>query len=202
MKNSLCLLILVVLVSCNNKTENKTSENTKNVTETLKNKVVTPKNPCDLFGTDQLVSVFDIQDASTIEMYARDLYGTKKQCQFIWPEEKGSVAGSQIMIDITSKTDDMGATFSRMLELDLQNGLTARENNQTIVIKPKPIENLGDFAYHWEQPSFQSVQKITFQVNDEYRVDITYNSHGSIKVSGELIKSELIEIGNQIKQKL
>lgn len=202
MKKSLYLLILVVLVSCNNKTENNTSENTKNDTETLENKVVTPKNPCDLFGTDQLVSVFDIQDASTIEMYARDQYGTKKQCQFIWPEEKGSVAGSQIMIDITSKTDDMGATFSRMLDLDLQNGLTARENNETIIIKPTPLENFGDFAYHWEQPSFQSVQKITFQVNDAYRVDITYNAHGTINASKDLIKSKLIEIGKTIKENL
>lgn len=195
-------IIVLAITSCNNKTENNTSENTKNDTETSENKVVTPKNPCDLFGTEQLVSVFDIQDASTIEMYARDLYGTKKQCQFIWPEEKGSVAGSQIMIDITSKTEDMGATFSRMLDLDLQNGLTARENNETIIIKPTPLENFGDFAYHWEQPSFQSVQKITFQVNDAYRVDITYNAHGTINASKDLIKSKLIEIGNQIKQKL
>lgn len=180
-------LIMFVLVSCNNKTENNASENTKNETEVLENKVVTPKNPCDLFNAEQLVRVFDIKNVSTIEMYARDQYGSKKQCQFIWTQEKGSVAGSQIMIDITSKTEDMGATFSRMLELDLQNGLSARENNQTIIIKPTPLENFGDFAYHWEQPSFQSVQKITFQVNNEYRVDITYNAHKSIDASTELI---------------
>ncbi|BCY28960.1 hypothetical protein [Flavobacterium okayamense] len=202
MKKSLYLLILVVLVSCNNKTENNTSENKKNVTETSENKVVTPKNPCDLFNTDQLVSVFDIKNASTIEMYARDQYGSKKQCQFIWTEEEGSVAGSQIMIDITSKTEDMGATFARMLELDLQNGLTARENNETIIIKPTVLENFGDFAYHWEQHSFQSVQKITFQVNNEYRVDITYNAHKSINASKDLIKSKLIAIGKTIKQNL
>lgn len=202
MKKSLYLLILVVLVSCNNKTENNTSENKKNVTETSENKVVTPKNPCDLFNTDQLVSVFDIKNASTIEMYARDQYGTKKQCQFIWTEEEGSVAVSQIMIDITSKTEDMGATFARMLELDLQNGLTARENNETIIIKPTALENFGDFAYHWEQASFQSVQKITFQVNNEYRVDITYNAHKSINASKDLIKSKLIAIGKTIKQNL
>ena len=195
-------LMLLMLVSCNNKTESNSTENTNNATETSENKVVTPKKPCDLFGTDQLVSAFDIKDASTIEMYARDLYGTKKQCQFIWPEEKGSVAGSQIMIDITSRTEDMGATFSRMLELDLQNGLSARENNQTIIIKPIPLNGFGDFAYHWEQPNFQSVQKITFQVNNEYRVDITYNAHGTINASTDLIKSKLIEIGKIVKENL
>lgn len=196
MKKSLYLLILVVLVSCNNKTEN-----TKNNTETLESKVVTPKNPCDLFGKDQLVSVFDIQNASTIEMYARDEYGTQT-CQFIWPEEEGSVAASQIMIDITPKTEDMGATFARMLELDLQNGLTARENNETIIIKPTPLENFGDFAYHWEQPSFQSVQKITFQVNNEYKVNITYTAHKAVNAPKDLIKSKLIEIGKIIKKAL
>ena len=195
-------LMLLLLVSCSNKPENKSTENTNNIPKTSSNKVATPKNPCDLFDENQLANVFGVADKSLIEMYSRDKYETTKQCQFIWQEEKGSVEGNQIMIDITSKTETMGATFSRMLELDLQNGLTARENNETIIIKPTPLENFGDFAYHWEQPNFQSVQKITFQVNNDYRVDVTYNSHRHINASTDIIKSKLIEIGKQIKQKL
>lgn len=159
-------------------------------------------NPCDLFDTQNLVDVFGIADASTIEMYAREQNGSKKQCQFLWPEEKGSVAGSQIMIDITSKAEDMGATFSRMLQLDLQNGLSANENGQTTIIKPTGLIGFGKSAYHWEQPNFQNVQKITFQVENNYRIDITYNAHNAVNISKDLIKMKLIEIGKQIKQKL
>jgi hypothetical protein len=202
MKKNLYLLILVVLVSCNNKTENNSSENTKNDIETLESKVVTPKKPCDLFNSDQLVSVFDIKDASTIEMYARDQYGTKKQCQFIWPEEKGSIVGSQIMIDISCKSDDMGATFSRMLELDLQKGLTASENGKVITILPTSIKGFGDHAYHWTQPDFQQVQKIVFQVDDNYKVEITYTAHKQAKLAAEDAKNKLVEIGNLIQNKL
>ena len=195
-------LIMLVLVSCNNKTENNSSEKTNNSVNTSVNKVVIVQNPCELFDANQLANLFDIADKSLIEMYSRDKYGSTKQCQFIWQEKAGSVETSQIMIDITSKSEDMGSTFSKMLELDLQNGLPARENNQTLIIKPTPLEDFGNFAYHWAQPNFQNVQKITFQVNNEYRVDITYNTHGTNKIAASLIKSKLIQIGKTIKEKL
>ncbi len=94
---------------------------------------ILPVNPCELFDANQLASVFNITDKSLIEIYARDKYASTKQCQFIWQESVGSVKGSQIMIDISHKTEDKGAAFSRMLELDLQNGLTARENNEPLL---------------------------------------------------------------------
>ena len=204
MKKILSTVLLVLALGCNTKNESTNSLNDKKETETTTSSIknIKPVNPCELFNAEQLATFFDIADASTIEMYARNQYGTKKQCQFIWPEEKGSVAGSQIMIDITSKTEDMGATFSRMLELDLLNGLSARENGQTIIIKPTLLEGFGEFAYHWEQPGFQNVQKIAFQVRNDYRVDIMYNAYGAINASAAMIKNKLSEIGKQIKQNL
>lgn len=204
MKNILNIVLLVALFSCT--TKNKTEqETTLEATSISKNddEAIKPIKPCDFFNQDQLAKVFDIKDKSTIEMYARDNFRLNtNQCQFIWQEEKGSVKGSQIMIDITHKTPDDGATFSRMLELKLKNGLTARENNQTITIMPTPLEGFNDFAFHWTQPNFQNVQIIAFQVNNNYMVEITFNCHMGIEVSQEDIKNKLIEIGNQIKRSL
>lgn len=201
MKTLILILSLLLLASCNSKTKDAT-ESEVVTTEKESTSTINAVNPCNLFSSEDLVKVFNITDASTVEMYARDQYGTKKQCQFIWQEEKGSVAGSQIMIDITSKSEDMGATFSRMLQMDLQNGLSARENGQTIIIKPTLLEGFGDFAYHWEQIDFQNVQKITFQVKNDYRVDIVYNAHEAIYAPKDIVKTKLIEIGKTIKEKL
>lgn len=193
MKKIIVLLIVIAIASCNNKsTENETNDT----------KAVKAQNPCELFDVNQLANVFNIADNSLIEMYSHDKYENTKQCQFIWQEKAGSIEASQIMIDITHKTENMGTTFSRMLALDLKNGLTALENNQTIIIKPTPLNGFGNFAYHWEQPSFQNVQKIAFQVDNNYRVVITFNCHKNIKVSQNEIKNRLIKIGTIIKEKL
>lgn len=202
MKHILYTVCLLIAVSCNNKTANSAETPESNKNEQPEKAAIAPINPCDLFNKEQLTTVFSIVDSTTIEMFARDKYGDSKQCQFIWPDEKESIQGSQIMIDISSKTPDMGATFSRMLELDKQNGLTARENNETIIIMPTSLQGFGDHAYHWEQIDFQSVQKITFHVRNEYRIDITYNAHKHINMPKEEVKNKLIQIGKIIKQKL
>lgn len=206
MKSIVTTLAVILLLSCNNKTESSNTAETpseKTTTVQKSSKEVTPAKPCALFGKDQLVEVFNIQAPNTVEMYDKEKFRSNtNQCQFIWQEAEGSVKGSQIMIDISHKTKDMGATFSRMLELDLQKGLTARENNQTITIMPTPLEGFGDFAYHWTQPNFQNVQIIKFQVRNEYDVKITFNCHEGVTVSHEDIKNKIIEIGKHIQKQL
>lgn len=203
MKTIVYRIILLLLISCNSTTDKKESNTVDSKVKNTSAKDVKPASPCELFTSENLASLFEIKDASTIEMYVRDAFRENtNQCQFIWPEEKGSIKASQIMVDITHKYKDMGATFSRMLELDIKNGLTAIENGKTITIKPMPIDDFGDHAYHWTQPSFQNVQKITFQVENNYRVDITYNSHAGVNIQESVIKQKLIEIGQQIKKQL
>lgn len=200
MKSVLNTLIVLFLVSCNATTENSNPEENQTKVETTNE--VKPVNPCDLFSSAQLVAIFDIKDAATIETYPRDKYNTTKQCQFLWPEEEGSVRGSQIMIDISSRTEDMGATFSRMLQLDLEKGLSASEDGKVVNILPTKLQGFGENAYHWAQPNFQNTQKISFQVRGEYRVDITFNCDEGIQVSQELIKNKIIQVGEIIYQKL
>lgn len=199
MKKGIALLVMLSILSCNNKT----SENAKDLLDTSSNKEVTPLKPCNLFNADQLASVFNITDKSLIEMYARDEFRTNtNQCQFIWQEALGSVKGSQIMIDITHKYEDMGATFSRMLELKLLNGMNTQENNQIVTIIPTKLDGFNEHAYHWAQPSFQNVQKIAFQVRNDYNVEIMFNCHEGISVSQDAIKNKLIEIGKIIKENI
>lgn len=201
MKKTISLLIIVLLVGCNSQTEDKKTENIVPSKTTSKN--VSKVSPCELFGTEELAKVFAITDKNLIEMYPREKSGSHtNQCQFIWQEATGSVRGSQVMIDITHKSEDMGATFSRMLELHLQNGLTARENNQTITILPTPLADFGEFAYHWAQPSFQQTQIISFQKDDTYLVKITFNCHQGLSVSSEEIKTKLIKIASHIHEQL
>lgn len=201
MKSILNTLIVLLLVGCNATTsENSNSAEEQTKVETTSE--VKPVNPCDLFSSAQLVATFDIKDAATIEMYPRDKYNTTKQCQFIWPEEAGSVKGSQLMIDITSRTEDMGATFSRMLQLDLEKGLSASEDGKMVNILPAKLEGFGENAYHWAQPNFQNTQRISFQIRNEYRVDIIFNCNEGMEVSQELIKNKIIQVGKTIYQKI
>lgn len=200
MKSLLITSIVLFLVSCNATTEKSNPEGNETKLETTTE--VKPVNPCDLFSSEQLVAVFDIKDPATVEMYPRDKYSTTKQCQFIWLEEEGSVKGSQMMIDISSRTEDMGATFSRMLQLDLEKGLSASEDGKMVNILPAKLEGFGENAYHWAQPNFQNTQKISFQVRNEFRVDITFNCHEDIQVSQALVKDKIIQVGKVIYQKL
>lgn len=198
MKSILNIFLVVLLASCNSITDT-SNANQLNAENSSTNEVL-PVKPCELFSTEQLAFVFNIQDKSTIEMYDRSKHSATNQCQFIWPEEKGSLKSSQIMINITRKTPDDGSSFSRKLELDLQNGLSASENGKVVIIKPKEIEGFGNFAYHWAQPNFQNTQKIKFQLNDLYMVEILFNSN--TEVLPEDIENKLIKIGEILNQKL
>lgn len=204
MKLYLTLLFALLLIGCNTNSEKASTPSSSDAKSSTKvsSKEVTPAKPCDLFGKEELAKVFNIQAQSTIEMYTREGGMNTHQCQFIWQEEENAVMGSQVMIDISHKTDDMGATFSRMLELDLQNGLSASENGQIVNIKPTTINGFGDFAYHWTQPSFQNTHVLKFQVENDYSVKLTFNCHEGITVYQDDIKSKLIEIGKVIQQKL
>lgn len=202
MKNYLSILLLLI-VSCNTKNEKATPNEAEEATPaTAISKDVHPIDPCTLLKSEQLATMFNIVNDSAIETYTRDMYGTTKQCQFIWQEEKGSVKGSQLLVIISSKEKDAGATFSKMLQLDIENGLSASENGEVINIKPTPLQGFGDNAYHWTQPNFQNVQKIVFQVNNDYKVEIMFNCHKEISIDQEDIKNKLIETGTLIKGKL
>lgn len=200
MKKIINIIVVLTLISCNTKAEKLST--TETFTEEPSSKAIEAVKPCELFGIDQLASVFNIEDKSSIEMYDRTKSNTTKQCQFIWQEKDNAIQGSQIMINITHKSEDMGATFSRMLELDLEKGLSASENGKIIIIKPTPLEGFGDDAYHWEQLSFQNLQKIVFQVQNNYKIEILYNSHNGVNVEPNIIKNKLIQIGKTLNQQL
>lgn len=200
MKSALKILIIVLLISCNNKTDKKNAiESKEEVTSAKEIKTI---NPCDIFSSEQLVTIFNIQTPGNIEVNPKSKYGSTLQCQFAWYDNKETSKSSQVIIDISAKTSDMGATFSRMLELDLEKGLSGTENGKVVVIMPEKIDNFGDFAYHWQQPSFQNLQKISFQLDNQYRVDITYNSYKGIGLTSDEIKNNLMQIAQLIKQKI
>ncbi|CAM3903896.1 MULTISPECIES: hypothetical protein [Flavobacterium] len=196
MKNIINVIVVVLLISCTTKKENVNSNEA--TTENVVSEKVALINPCDLVSMDDIASAFGI-DISTIESYARNPYPDTNRCEFIWNDPNEVTKASQIMITISSnlEMEDMPRKFSNMLRMDIEKGVMGTKQQ---IIKPTPIDGFGANAYHWKEPDFQNVQKIKFQSNEAYLIEILFNS--SETVNSEEIKEKLIQIGKNIKQKI
>lgn len=198
MKNIANIIILVLLISCTTKKENPNSN-----TEEIKNEIsvveaVKLVNPCDLVSLEDIASAFEI-DIATIESYARNPYPDTNRCEFIWDDPSDVTKASQIMITISSnlEMEDMPRKFSNMLRMDIEKGVMGTKQQ---IIKPTSIDDFGTNAYHWTEPDFQNVQKIKFQSNEAYLVEVLFTT--STTVNSEEIKGKLLQIGKNIKQKI
>ncbi|WP_445710455.1 hypothetical protein [Flavobacterium sp.] len=198
MKNIANIIILVLLISCTSKKENTNSDNKEAAIENEVSEKVMLVNPCDLVSMDDIASAFGV-DIATIESYARNPYPDTNRCEFIWNDPNNVTKASQIMITISSnlEMEDMPRKFSNMLRMDIEKGVMGTKQQ---IIKPTPIDGFGANAYHWVEPDFQNVQKIKFQSNEAYLIEILFNS--SETVNSEEIKGKLLQIGKNIKQKI
>ena len=200
MKNIINVIVVVLLISCTTKKENSKEEINSNeaTTENVVSEKVALINPCDLVSMDDIASAFGV-DTATIESYARNPYPDTNRCEFIWNDPSEVTKASQIMITISSNLEinEMPRKFSNMLRMDLEKGVMGTKQQ---IIKPTPIDGFGTNGYHWVEPDFQNVQKIKFQLNEAYLVEVLFNSSGT--VNSEEIKEKLLQIGKNIKQKI
>lgn len=196
MKNILSIVLVAIFFSCTEKKEDANSNIEINKQENLDEVVLI--NPCDLVSMDDIASAFGV-DTATIESYARNPYPDTNRCEFIWNDLNEVTKASQIMITISSnlEMEDMPRKFSNMLRMDLEKGVMGTKQQ---IIKPTPIDGFGTNAYHWTEPDFQNIQKIKFQLNEAYLVEVLLNSSGT--VNSEEIKEKLLQIGKNIKQKI
>lgn len=195
MKTIIPFLCGLVLVACSSTDPTETTtESPENSGSLVDVKLI---DPCSIITEDVLKTVFNVSDPSTIEMYAREKSTNAKQCQFLWTESTSSVKSSQLMIDIMSnmKGQESPTAYSRMLEMDLLNGLLGQQQQ---LIKPSPIADFGPGAYYWAQLEQDNVQKIKFQINENYMVQVMYNSNFDTPETE--VKKKLMKIGNQIKK--
>lgn len=155
--------------------------------------------PCSLFNSKDLATVFGIGDMSTIEEFSRNKATNTNQCQFIWTESASSTKSSQIMIDVMVNLEGQKSptAYSRMLELDLINGLLGQQQQ---LIKPSPIADFGKSAYYWAQLEQEKVQKIKYQIDENYMIQIMYNSN--FEVPHDEVKKKLVQIGQQLNKKI
>ena len=198
MKNIANIIILVLLISCTTKKENTNTNHTEETLENVVSEKVVLINPCDLVSMDDIASAFGV-DIATIESYARNPYPDTNRCEFIWNDPSEVTKASQIMITISSNLEmvDMPRKFSNMLRMDIEKGVMGTKQQ---IIKPTPIDDFGTNAYHWKEPDFQNVQKIKFQSNEAYLVEVLFTT--SATVNSEEIKGKLLQIGKNIKQKI
>jgi hypothetical protein len=102
---------------------------------------------------------------------------------------------------ITILTNDekaeMPRRFSNMLRMDMQNGVLSSKQQK---IMPTPVDGLGKNAYHWADLDFQNFQKIKFQKDENYYVEVFHN--GNDVEDTELIKEKLLEISKTLITKL
>lgn len=186
-------------MSCNTNKKETSSTVNETKTQTQPHNAIISVRPCELFTKELLASTFNIQDLSTIEYYDRRKYKTTDQCQYIWTASKSASNASQLIINITSNTHetDNPTPYSRLLAIDLEKGLIGTKQQ---IIKPIVIDGLGENAYFWAQPDYQDVQKIKFQVNNSYMVEVIYNSY--LESAQNDIKKKLCTIGTLIQNKL
>lgn len=198
MKNILNTIVVVVLISCTTKKESPNSNLQEEKVEVVSSKKVALISPCDLLSQADIKATFELEGV-TIENYARNPYPDTNICEFIWNNAKDVTKASQIIITISSnlEIDEMPRKFSNMLRMDIEKGVTGTKQQ---IITPKLIDGFGTNAYYWTQPDFQNVQKIKFQIDEAYLVEVMYNSN--VQIAQEEIKNKLIQIGQTIKQKL
>lgn len=198
MRPILNTILVVFLISCTSKKENTNSDNKKAVIEHEVSEKVALVNPCDLVSMDDIATAFGV-DSATIESYTRNPYPDTNRCEFIWNDPNDATKGSQIMITISSNLEikEMPSKFSNMLRMDLEKGVMGTKQQ---IIKPTPIDGFGTNGYHWTQPDFQNVQKIKYQVDEKYLVEVLFNAYKDVDASE--IKNKLLKIGNTIKEKL
>lgn len=198
MKNIANTILVVFLISCTSKKENTNSDNKEVAIENEASEKVMLVNPCDLVSMDDIASAFEIK-STTIETYARNPYPDTNRCEFIWNDPNDVTKGNQIMITISSnmEREEMPRKFSNMLRMDLEKGVMGTKQQ---IIKPIPIDDFGTIAYYWAEPDFQNVQKIKFQSNETYLVEVLFTT--STTVNPEEIKEKLLQIGKNIKQKI
>ena len=198
MKPIIKLIIVVLLISCNTKKETPNSNLQEEKVEVVSSKKVALISPCDLLSQADIKATFELEGV-TIENYARNPYPDTNRCEFVWNNANDVTKGSQVMITISSnfEIDDMPRKFSNMLRMDIEKGVMGSKQQ---IIKPTPITDFGTNAYHWSEPDFQNVQKIKFQMDEAYLVEVMYNSN--VQITQDEIKNKLIQVGNQIKRNL
>ncbi|UOX35575.1 hypothetical protein LXD69_08625 [Flavobacterium sediminilitoris] len=196
MKNILSIVLVAIFFSCTEKKENANSNIEINKQENLDEVVLI--NPCDLVSIEDIATTFGA-DVTTMESYTRNPYPDTNRCEFTWNVPQDVTKASQIMITISSnlEMEDMPRKFSNILRMDKEKGVLG---SQQQIIKPTPIDGFGTNGYHWVEPDFQNVQKIKFQLNEAYLVEVLFNSSGT--VNSEEIKEKLLQIGKNIKQKI
>ena len=103
------------------------------------------------------------------------------------------------MVDIMVNMEgfESPTAYSRMLEMDVLNGLMDRKQQ---LINPTAIGELGKGAYYWEEGSADNAQKIKFQVDENYMVQVLFNSNFDTPYTD--VKQKLVEIGKKLKQQL
>lgn len=199
MKTIYLLTLLLALAACT-ESSSPAAEETNESTETgTTTNALSLINPCSIISTATIESTFDVAAPATLEMFERQPYDNMKQCQFIWSESEKSTKGSQIMVDIMVNMEgfESPTPYSRMLEMDLLNGLLDRKQQ---LINPTAIGEFGKGAYYWVEGSADNVQKIKFQVNENYMVQILFNSNFDVPYTD--VKQKLIALGKTIKQQL
>lgn len=156
------------------------------------------KNACDFISATDVTEMFNIQTEG-METYAKTPSPNQTTCQYIWQGTASPTSGNQLMITITMNDEkaEMPRRFSNMLRIHLQDGIMGVKQEN---IKPTPTEGLGEYAYHWEQLSFQNTQKICFQKDENYLIEVMHNANEAI--DNELVKTKLIEISKTLKIKL
>ena len=191
----LTLLLSIFVCACGsesntNSTESQTTAEAQSALEL--------KNACDFISAADVTEMFNIQTEG-METYAKTPSPNQTTCQYIWQGTASPSSGHQLMITITMNDEkaEMPRRFSNMLRIHLQDGMMGVKQEN---IKPSPVEGLGEFAYHWAQLSFQNTQKICFQKDENYLVEVMYNANEA--VDNESIKSKLLEISNTLQTKL
>lgn len=196
MKQLLFIFIGLAAVACSENDLSETTNSSENGVETKSatSSEATLIDPCSIITVDKLCAVFMVNDPSTVEMYSREKYADTKQCQFLWTESQTSVKSSQLLVNITSKIDESNPTkYSRMLEIDLEKGLLG---SQQQIIKPESVSGLGKGAYFWAQLDEEKVQKIKFQIDEKYMVELMYNSNFGVPHTD--VRQKLTELAKVI----
>ncbi|MDP5121836.1 MAG: hypothetical protein NWQ46_09600 [Spirosomaceae bacterium] len=197
MKKVLFLSLITFSFACSSGTSTSETMDEATVSETTEEPIL--KNACDIISVDDFAKLFNIQATGEIETYARTPDPNKSTCQFLWQANAAPTSGNQVMITIMTNDEkaEMPRRFSNMLRMDIQNGVMSTKQAK---LMPTPVDGLGENAYHWAELDFQNFQKIKFQVDENYYVEVFHN--GNDVDDTELIKEKLLEISKTLKTKL
>lgn len=189
------LLIMIAQLSCSSETKSETVESDTNSDKPTE---LVLKNACDIISVNDIAKLFTTEVAG-IETYAKTPSPTKSTCQFTWQKSDAPTSGSQVMITISlnDQKAEMPRRFSNMLRMDMQNGVMGSKQHK---IMPTSIEGFGENAYHWSELDFQNLQKIKFQVDENYYVEVFHN--GNTAGDAEATKAKLLEISKTLKSQL